>query len=261
MNLFILNTFTDRIFTGNPAAVCVLQEEKKEKWMQQVAKEINLPVTAFINCIQNRYFLRWFTPTTEIPICGHGTLASAYILWQKGYVEDGNTLYFHTTSGILKAELMDKWIQLEFPTIPQEQVIAPELLINALGVNPRYVGKNKLDYLVELDSESTVKDLKPNIELIAQLPVRGVIVTSPSQTNEYDFVSRFFSPAQGIAEDYVNGSSQCCLGPYWKNKLGKSEFTACQLSDRGGILKVKVLNDKVLLSGKVISVLEGTLTV
>lgn len=261
MNLSILNTFTEQAFQGNPAAVCFFSEKKDNGWMQAVAKELNLPTTAFINVINKEYHLRWFTPSTEIPICGHGTLASSYYLWDKGIVEKKKTIVYHTKSGLLKAQFIDGWVQLEFPPILEEKTIAPELLITALGVKPLYVGKNKLDYLVEVATEDTLKNLKPNIDLISQLPVRGVIVTSKSNSNQYDFVSRFFSPSQGIIEDYVNGSSHCCLGPYWKNKLQKSNFIAYQASERGGILKVKVFDEKVLLSGKAITVFEGNLTV
>ncbi|QGQ45801.1 PhzF family phenazine biosynthesis protein [Metabacillus sediminilitoris] len=261
MNLSILNTFSDQAFRGNPAAVCLLSEEKGSSWMQSIAKEMNLPVTAFINEFKSDYYLRWFTPSTEIPICGHGTLASSFFLWENGYVENEKVIAFQTKSGLLKAQFIDGWVQLEFPSNLEEKTIAPDLLISALGVEPTYVGKNKLDYLVEVESEDTVKNLIPNIDLISQLPVRGVIVTSKSNSNEYDFVSRFFSPAQGIIEDYVNGSSHCCLGPYWKNKLHKTDFIAYQASERGGILKVKLLGDKVLLSGKAVTIFEGKLTV
>ncbi|MGG5252250.1 PhzF family phenazine biosynthesis protein [Neobacillus sp. SM06] len=261
MNLSILNAFTDDPFKGNPAAVCFLREIKDNDWMQTVAKELNLPTTAFIRFFNNEYYLRWFTPTTEIPICGHGTLASAYFLWEKGFVEKEKCIAFHTKSGTLKVQLLDGWIQLHFPAICLETADAPDLLINALGVKSIYVGKSKFDYFVEVESEEIVRSLNPNIDLIAQLPVRGVIVTSKSSNSKFDFVSRFFSPTQGIAEDYVNGSSYCCLGPYWKNKLHKTEFTAYQASERGGILRVKVLDDDVLLSGKAVTILDGKLTV
>lgn len=261
MELSIINTFTEQAFKGNPAAVCFLSDEKESSWMQTVAKELNLPTTAFIWFINDEYHLRWFTPSVEIPICGHGTLASAYFLWEKRYVDKARSIPFHTKSGVIKAQLIDGWIQLQFPAIIEQNVVAPELLIKALGVEPVYVGKSRLDYLVEVESEEIVRNLKPNIDLIAQLPVRGVIVTSHSNANEFDFVSRFFSPAQGIIEDYVNGSSHCCLGPYWKNKLHKTDFTAYQASERGGIIKIKVLGDEIFLSGKSITIFEGKLTV
>ncbi|MGE7622903.1 PhzF family phenazine biosynthesis protein [Viridibacillus sp. NPDC096237] len=261
MKLSVINTFTDQEFSGNPAAVCYLCEEKESIWMQKVAKEINLPTTAFIHFSNNKYHLRWFTPSTEIPICGHGTLASSYFLWKKGIVDPKQSIIFQTKSGVLKAHLRDGWVQLKFPTIHERKVTAPDLLLKALDVKPVYIGKSKLDYLVEVESEEIVRNLKPNINLIAQLPVRGVIVTSKSNTEEFDFISRFFSPAQGINEDYVNGSSHCCLGPYWMNKLDKADLIAYQASDRNGILKVSVLDNDVLLSGKAVTIFEGKLTI
>ena len=261
MEFSFINTFTEQAFRGNPAAVCFLTNEKESSWMQTVAKEINIPTTAFIYFLNGEYHLRWFTPSTEIPICGHGTLASAYFLWEKGFVDKHNSISFYTKSGVLKAKLINGWVRLQFPLIIEENVVAPELLIKALGVEPVYVGKSRLDYLVEVKSEEVVRNLKPNIDLIAQLPVRGVIVTSHSNSKEFDFVSRFFSPAQGIIEDYVNGSSHCCLGPYWKNKLHKTDLIAYQASERGGIIKVEVLEDNIFLSGKSITFLEGKLTV
>lgn len=170
-------------------------------------------------------------------------------------------LAFIQKNGILTAKLTGDWVQLEFPAAPEEKIPASELLMGALGVELKYVGENKLDYLVEVESEEVVRSLNPDIQSIAQLPVRGVIVTSKSNSNKYDFVSRFFSPSQGIIEDYVNGSSHCCLGPYWKNKLHKTDFTAYQASERGGILKIKVLDDKVLLSGKAVTIFEGHLSI
>jgi len=261
MHFSLLNTFTEQAFKGNPAAVCLLSEEKDHRWMQSVAKEINMPVTAFITGFKNEYHLRWFTPASEIPICGHGTLASSFFLWEKGYVDREKAIVYHTKSGVLKSRLVDGWVQLEFPCIHEEATVAPDLLMEALGVEPAYVGKSQLDYLVEVKSEDTVKNLKPKINLIAKLPVRGVIVTSRSNSTKYDFISRFFSPAQGLDEDYVTGSAHCCLGPYWKRKLKKSDLTAYQASERGGILKVKVLDDNVLLSGKAVTLFEGNLLV
>ena len=261
MEMSVINTFTEEPFRGNPAAVCFLTEEKETKWMQLVAKEINLPTTAFIHFTNHQWQLRWFTTTTEIPICGHGTLASASFLWEKGLISKDEVISFQTISGVLKARFVDGWVQLQFPAMLEEKTNPPELLLKALGVQPVYNGRSQLDYLVEVESEEMVRDLKPNIDLIAQLPVRGVIVTSPSKTNEFDFISRFFSPSHGIIEDYVNGSSHCCLGPYWKRRLNKTELTAYQASDRGGILKVKVLDHNVFLSGQAVTIFEGKLFV
>jgi PhzF family phenazine biosynthesis protein len=261
MKIFLINAFTDQPFTGNPAAVCFLPGPKDAEWMQKVAKEINLPTTAFIEHTNGGFSLRWFTPTTEIPLCGHGTLASAYVLWEIGYIQAEHSVSFSTKSGILTAAVKNGWIELDFPSAPDHEITAPDKLIKALGVVPKYVGKNQLDYIVEVESEDVVKNLTPAIDSIAQLPIRGVIVTSRSSSGKFDFISRFFSPAQGIVEDAVTGSAHCCLGPYWKRRLNKDEFIAYQVSSRGGMIKVKIANNRVLLSGKAVTILKGELFV
>ncbi|MBO0998740.1 PhzF family phenazine biosynthesis protein [Bacillus sp. SD075] len=261
MELTIINTFTDQPFKGNPAAVCLLTGESDSEWMQRVAKEINIPVTAFINRHKDEWQLRWFTPSIEIPICGHGTLASSFFLWEKGYVPRDETIVYQTKSGLFTAKFVDGMVQLEFPSLIEQEIAAPELLIKALGVVPAYVGQNKWDYLVEVQSEEIVRNLKPDIDSIAQMPIRGIIVTSQSDSSEYDFVSRFFSPAQGLDEDYVTVSAHCCLGPYWKSKLDKSITIAYQASKRGGLLKVEVTGDTVKLSGHAVTIFEGNLTI
>ncbi|QPA30159.1 PhzF family phenazine biosynthesis protein [Thermaerobacillus caldiproteolyticus] len=261
MKIFLINAFTDQPFTGNPAAVCVLPESKDAEWMQKVAKEINLPTTAFLEYTNGGFSLRWFTPTTEIPLCGHGTLASAYVLWEMGYIKAEHPVSFSTKSGILTATVKNGWIELDFPSAPDHEITASDKLIKALGVVPKYVEKNQLDYIVEVESEDIVKNLTPDIGSIAQLPIRGVIVTSRSSSGKFDFISRFFSPAQGIVEDAVTGSAHCCLGPYWKRRLNKDEFIAYQASARGGMIKVKMSNNRVLLSGKAVTVLKGELFV
>ncbi|WP_199425677.1 PhzF family phenazine biosynthesis protein [Thermaerobacillus caldiproteolyticus] len=261
MKIFLINAFTDQPFTGNPAAVCVLPGSKDAEWMQKVAKEINLPTTAFLEYTNGGFSLRWFTPTTEIPLCGHGTLASAYVLWEMGYIKAEHPVSFSTKSGILTATVKNGWIELDFPSAPDHEITAPDKLIKALGVVPKYVEKNQLDYIVEVESEDIEKNLTPDIGSIAQLPIRGVIVTSRSSSGKFDFISRFFSPAQGIVEDAVTGSAHCCLGPYWKRRLNKDEFIAYQASARGGMIKVKMSNNHVLLSGKAVTVLKGELFV
>jgi PhzF family phenazine biosynthesis protein len=261
MELMIINTFTDQPFKGNPAAVCLLSGVKDSEWMQRIAKEVNLPVTAFIHLHNDEWQLRWFTPSIEIPICGHGTLASSFFLWEKGYVPRNEAIVYQTKSGLLTAKFVDGMVQLEFPSLMEQETAAPDLLIKALGVVPTYVGQNKWDYLVEVQSEEIVRNLKPDIDLIAQLPTRGVIVTSRSNLNEYDFVSRFFSPAQGLDEDYVTGSAHCCLGPYWESKLDKNICIAYQASERGGLVKVEVAEDTVKLSGHAVTIFEGNLTI
>lgn len=261
MELTIINTFTDQPFKGNPAAVCLLTGENDSKWMQRIAKEINMPVTAFVQSHNGKWKLRWFTPSIEIPICGHGTLASSFFLWDKGYVPRDQQIAYQTKGGLLIAKFVEGMVQLEFPSLREKESAVPDLLIKALSVVPAYVGQNKWDLLVEVQSEEIVRNLKPDIDSIAQLPVRGVIVTSQSDSSEYDFVSRFFSPAQGLDEDQVTGSAHCCLGPYWNRKLDKSIFIAYQASERGGMLKVEVTENTVKLSGHAVTIFEGNLNI
>lgn len=198
MNIFLINAFTDQPFAGNPAAVCFLTESKDAEWMQKVAKEIHLPTTAFIKHTNGRFRLRWFTPSMEIPLCGHGTLASAYVLWEMGYIKAENPVSFSTKSGVLTATVKNDWIELDFPSAPDHEINAPDRLIQALGVVPKYVGKNQLDYIVEVESDDVVKNLIPDIDSIAQLPIRGVIVTSRSSSG-ISFLG-FFLPHKGLSK-------------------------------------------------------------
>lgn len=259
IKIYQVDAFTDKPFLGNPAAVCILTERKEEKWMQDVAREMNLSETAFLLKIEDGYNLRWFTPSVEVDLCGHATLASAHILWEKGYLGASEQARFHTKSGLLTATKKDEWIELDFPAEPAVEATAPEELIKGLGITPVYVGKNRFDYIVEVANEQSVRNMEPNFSLLKKLNARGVIVTSRPKTGNYDFVSRFFAPASGIDEDPVTGSAHCCLGLYWKAKLNKDEFIAYQASERGGFVKVRVNNDRVILGGQAVTVLSGEL--
>ncbi len=257
--IFQVDAFTNQPFAGNPAAVCVLPQPGDASWMQNVAREMNLSETAFLHKQVDGFNLRWFTPTTEVDLCGHATLASAYVLWNRGYLQPDEQAWFHTRSGLLSAKCDSDWIELDFPAkVPTKLDTSVDDLIKAIGATPKYVGKNQMDYLLELDSEETVKNLKPNFNLLKTLPVRGIIVTSKA-TEEYDFVSRFFAPAVGIDEDPVTGSAHCCLGPYWRDRLGKDDFIAYQASARGGVIKVSCRGERVLLGGQAVLVLQGEL--
>lgn len=257
--IFQVDAFTDKPFAGNPAAVCILPEPRDEIWMQNIAREMNLSETAFLCEQENGFNLRWFTPVVEVDLCGHATLASAHILWEIGLLSPQEQARFHTRSGLLTAECKGDEIELSFPANPDEPVSAPPGLSEALGVVPKYIGKSKFDYLVEVDSEEAVRNLRPDFVFLIKLPIRGIIVTSSSASDEYDFVSRFFAPSAGIDEDPVTGSAHCCLGPFWSRRLGKSEFIAYQASDRGGIVHVRVLGDRVHLGGQAVTVLRGEL--
>jgi len=254
-----VDAFTDTPFGGNPAAVCLLAEPADARWMQQVAREMNLAETAFLHKQEDGFHLRWFTPAVEVDLCGHATLASAHVLWEEGHLRPGEHARFSTRSGRLSATRQGAWIELDFPATPATPADAPAELAQALGVEFAYVGKNQFDYLVEVDSEERLRALKPDMNLLERVPVRGVIVTSRSASPEYDFVSRFFAPRAGINEDPATGSSHCTLAPFWVQRLGKSEMAAYQASPRGGVLRVRMNGERVCIGGQAITVLRGEL--
>ncbi len=257
LNITQVDAFTDKPFAGNPAAVCLLPQARDASWMQAVAREMNLAETAFLVRHADAFQLRWFTPTVEVDLCGHATLASAHALWEEGQLAPGEQARFDTRSGRLTADRKGDWIEMDFPAKPEEQAAAPEGLVEGLGASPKYVGRNAFDYIVELESEADVRALRPNHALLAKLPVRGVIVTSRGA--DFDFISRFFAPGSGIDEDPVTGSAHCCLGPFWRSRLNKSEFVAYQASARGGVVRVRLEGGRVLMSGQAVTVLRGTL--
>ncbi len=259
LRIYKVDSFTNTKFAGNPAGVCFLEQEMDEQWMQGIAREMNLSETAFLLPHRNGYNIRWFTPSVEVDLCGHATLASAHVLYETGNVSPGETIVFHSKSGFLQAAKKGDWIELNFPAVTEEPVSLLPSIALALGITAKYAGLNKFDYLVEVESEKIVRELKPNFALLAMLPCRGVIVTAKSDSPEYDFVSRFFAPACGIDEDPVTGSAHCCLAPYWSKKLGKTEFMAYQASSRGGVLKLTLQGDRVLLGGQAVTVLKGEL--
>lgn len=279
-----VDAFTARPFAGNPAAVCVLPEARDSVWMQQVASEMNLAETAFLTRLTKSetgtentgdFHLRWFTPTVEVDLCGHATLASAHVLWEEGHLARTEPARFHTRNGLLTAVCNDGTkegiIELDFPAEPAEPVATADIppnLIEALGITPLFIGRNRMDYLVEIDGEDTLHGLKPDIGKLGKIAARGIIITSRADTASdnatgsrvFDFVSRFFAPSVGVDEDPVTGSAHCCLGPYWQQRLGKSEFTAYQASSRGGIVQVRMEGDRVKLGGQAVTVLRGELS-
>lgn len=259
MTIYQVDAFTDKPFTGNPAAVCILDELQDEGWMQNVAREMNLSETAFLHKQAEGYDLRWFTPTIEVALCGHATLASAHILWEIGLLKSDEQVIFHTLSGPLMANQKGTWIEMDFPAQVEEEAKAPGGLIEALSVNVKYIGKNQFDYLVEVESEDVVRAIKPDFGLLQTVAVRGVIVTSLADSAEYDFVSRFFAPNAGVNEDPVTGSAHCCLSPFWSDRLGKDELIGYQASARGGVVKVRYAGDRVFLMGQAVTVLRGEL--
>jgi len=254
-----VDAFTDRPFGGNPAAVCVLPSMPPEQWMCDVAREMNLSETAFLAPQENGYRLRWFTPVVAVDLCGHATLASAHVLWEDGHLPVEEQARFHTRGGLLLAERRGEWIELDFPATPVIPVEPPAGLLEALGTTARFVGKTRFDYLVEIESETGVRALQPDLSALRRLGARGIIVTAPSETSDFDFVSRFFAPGSGIDEDPVTGSAHCALGPYWAPHLGKTDFRAFQASARGGVVRVRLKDDRVMLGGQAVTVLRGDL--
>jgi predicted PhzF superfamily epimerase YddE/YHI9 len=261
MRLYQVDAFTDEPFRGNPAGVCLLEAPEADEWMQLLAREMNLSETAFLHPAGDGFHLRWFTPTVEVDLCGHATLAAAHILWETGRTPSGSTIRFDTRSGMLGACRDGRWTVLDFPSTPAEACEPPPGLAAALGVVPSFTGRSRFDYLVEVSGESDVRGLRPDISALGRLPVRGVMVTAPSDRPGVDFVSRFFAPAVGVDEDPVTGSAHCCLGPHWSRRTGKTRLTAYQASARGGIVTVEVSGDRVRLGGQAVTVMEIALRV
>jgi len=256
-----VDAFTSKPFAGNPAAVCLLEEAAGEGWMQQVAAEMNLSETAFLRRRRDDgYELRWFTPVCEVELCGHATLASAHVLWEDGHLQGGEAARFYTMSGLLTAERRDGWIEMDFPAERAEHATAPSEVWKAVGAIPTWVGRNRFDYLIELESEEKVRGLRPDFARLREIVARGFVVTARASTPGFDFVSRFFAPSVGVPEDPVTGSAHCCLAPYWAKRLGKEELIGYQASARGGTVKVRFQGgDRVALAGQAVTVLRGEL--
>jgi PhzF family phenazine biosynthesis protein len=265
IEIITVDAFTDRAFGGNPAAVCLLDGPRDDGWMQALAREMNLSETAYLLPRADGWDLRWFTPAFEVSLCGHATLASAHVLWEAGRAPRDRPLRFHTQSGVLTARTGEAdSIELDFPAEPAIEVAVPEPLALALGIAPdavQWCGRNRLDVLVALADEATVRALTPDFKALAVTtrPDRGVIVTARSASPEFDFVSRYFAPACGIDEDPVTGSAHCCLAPFWAAHLERTELRAWQASARGGSLRVRVRGDRVDLIGRAVTVLRGEL--
>lgn len=255
--IHVVDAFTDTAFSGNPAAVCVLDSEPDTAWMRNVSAEMNLSETAFVIPQADGFGLRWFTPTIEVDLCGHATLATAHVLWETKILDAAAPARFHTRSGRLTAAREDGWIALDFPAEPAEVVDVPVALADGLDSEPRWTGRNRWDYLVELDGEGVVRGLAPDFTRLMALKTRGIIVTARSETPGIDFVSRFFAPRAGIDEDPATGSAHCALAPYWAERLGRDRLEALQVSRRGGHLKVRNAGDRVGIAGQAVTVWTG----
>jgi PhzF family phenazine biosynthesis protein len=253
--IFQLDAFTTRRFTGNPAAVMPMQGFPPDAVLQAIAAENNLAETAFLVPEGGDYRLRWFTPTTEVPLCGHATLASAAVVMER--LEPGRRrVVFHSASGPLPVRRTDAGYVLDFPARPSQRVSTPPGLAQALGVDPVEVFVNEFNYLALLESAPVLRGLAPDMPALARLDRLGVIVTAPGDGG-YDFVSRYFAPAKGIPEDPVTGAAHCMLAPFWAPRMGKTAFRAFQASRRGGEITCRLAGDRVELEGACVFYLEG----
>lgn len=255
MRIFVVDAFTDRPFSGNPAAVCLVEQPPTDAArMQQIAAEFNLPATAFVSAD----LLRWFSPSTELELCGHGTLSTAHVLGELG---NPGPHTFHTKSGPVSAErTAGGEIALDFPAGPAQPIEVTPELVKALGVTPVAAARSGIDTLAELDSAQAVRDLSPDFAAVLALGGRGLMVTAPADDDSADFVSRFFAPARGTREDAVTGSAHCTLGPYWAGRLGRTVLRGHQVSARGGRVGVQVRGDRVRLTGRAVTMMRGELS-
>ncbi|MBM3136690.1 MAG: PhzF family phenazine biosynthesis protein [Chloroflexi bacterium] len=254
--IFQVDAFTNEAFKGNPAGVMLLSEPQSDEWMQNFAREMNLSETAFLMRLQNKYLLRWFTPKVEVDLCGHATLASAHILFCEGLARKDEAIHFESASGILKAWYVDGWIELDFPAFEIRTGTLSPQITNALGFEPRQIYETDVNLLVEMNSFEEIRDYLPDLEKLTMLPYQGLIITCRME-GRFDFASRYFAPRAGINEDPVTGSSHCSLAPFWSPKLEKEEFTAYQASERGGVLKIRLENNRAFLQGQAVTIFEG----
>jgi predicted PhzF superfamily epimerase YddE/YHI9 len=259
LDLWLIDAFTDRAFAGNPAAVCLLDAERSDEWMQQLAGEMNQAETAFLLRQDDGFRLRWFTPAVEVDLCGHATLASAHFLWQKKLLTAKAAARFHTRSGLLTARKAGDWILLDFPATPAVVTEPPPYLLDSLKSPGAEVLFNGTDYLVVLPAAAKVRAITPDLRLLSAIEARGVIVTAASDMEGVDFISRFFAPQSGVDEDSVTGSAHCTLGPYWGARLDQTEMTGYQASPRGGQVRVELAGERVRLGGKAVTVVKGKL--
>ena len=257
INITVVDAFTDKVFSGNPAAVCILDDFFDNTILQNIASEMNLSETAFLKKINNnRYHIRWFTPNSEAPLCGHATIAATHVLLEKGDIQRNETVVFQTMSGEVEVTVdSNGWINLNFPIYPVVPITLTDELHNIVGKEPVFTGFSENCIFMEFQNRSEIANITPDLKLLADFDCRALIVTA--YDNEYDFVSRYFAPRVGINEDPVCASAHCRLIPYWSNKLKKESMIAYQLSQRGGVIKCKNLGNRVLISGKAVTVLNG----
>jgi PhzF family phenazine biosynthesis protein len=259
LKIYQIDAFTDKVFSGNPAAICPLDKWMDDSLMQKIAMENNLAETAFYVKAGSEYQIRWFTPTVEVDLCGHATLASAFVLFNHENHAEAEIRFYSPRSGKLLATKQGDSLTLNFPSDTIEPVELVSELTAGFNIMPVEAYKGKTDFMLVFENESQIKELIPSIELIAKMDARGIIVTAPG--DEVDFVSRFFAPQSGVNEDPVTGSAHTSLTPYWAKRLGKNELSTIQLSKRKGWLNCKYLNERVEISGKARLYLKGEIFV
>jgi len=260
MNVYHVDAFTDCLFKGNSAGICILDKDDiKDELKKQIAAELKHSETAFVWLKnENETILRWFTPKKEVDLCGHATLAAAHILWEKNYFNKNEMINFITKSGNISALLIDDMIEMDFPQLFVNECVENELLNKAFGIKPIYTGKNNKRYLIEIEDANQLRQLDPDFELLKKVDLGAFMITCKSDKSEYDFLSRFFAPYVGILEDPVTGSAHCYLAPYWSNKLNKKKLIGFQESSRTGLLKCELREKgRLKLSGKAITFYEG----
>ena len=260
IKIFQIDAFTDKVFGGNPAAVCPLDDWLEDEILHDIAIENNLAETAFfVPLSADRFHLRWFTPELEMDLCGHATLASAFVIFEHLEFE-GNEVLFETQSGLLKVKKDGDYFELDLPSRPPQKAELPKAIVNGLSIQPVEVWKAR-DYLLVYNSEDDVKKIEANIAIINQINIDpgGIIVTAKGKAAGVDFVSRFFTPQASIFEDPVTGSAHCTLVPFWADRLNKTQLSALQVSNRGGELLCQLNKDRVLIKGKAVKYLEGTI--
>ena len=260
IDIYQIDAFTDKLFGGNPAAICPLDNWLTDEILQNIAIENNLAETAFfVPLSKNLFHLRWFTPEFEIDLCGHATLASAFVIFEEMNFK-GDEILFDTQSGILRVKKENQYYELDFPSRPPQKSDLPNIISDGLNIQPKEVWKAR-DYLLVYDSEDEVRGIKPNNSILNQINIDpgGIIVTAKGKSKNVDFVSRFFTPQAAVFEDPVTGSAHCTLTPFWADRLNKTKLKAVQISERRGDLMCQLKKDRVTIKGKAIKYLEGTI--
>ncbi len=254
MKLFQVDAFTQTIFKGNPAGVCIVDKPLSDVLMQAIAAEMNLAETAFVQLQEPVNKLRWFTPKVEVTLCGHATLSTAHILYERGYFDKEKPIHFQTASGILTTYFENGRIAMDFPAISSENIPIPEVFREIFKGNIVSASEVKKDFVLEFENEEEVRQAVPQMDLLKKHFQKGVIITARSSGNPYDFVSRYFAPHIGIDEDPVTGYAHCILTPFWHSRLHKEDFKGYQASQRGGVLELQLKGERVILKGDAITV-------